>query len=439
LWGTDGTEAGTRCLKDIGPGSRQAYHRFLGVAGTRLFFAADDYVHGSEMWVSDGTEAGTYLVKDIAPGNTSSGPVNMTNHNGVLFFYASDTVGMTGHGTELWKSDGTEAGTVMVKDISPGPESTDFFFSGLQSRDAFDLNGRIFFTAADRTGAYPGKFGRELYITDGTEGGTSLVKDIWPGTGGSSVRFVCIENNRLIFRADDFLHGEELWSSDGTPSGTVLLKDINLGESDTKITVLAHTNGWLFFTAYDPVNQGALWKSDGTEAGTQPLKSHIVYPDTISSFFVSPVYYDSQLYFVAGTEATGYELCVTDGTQEGTKVVDEVHPGNSSGVLGGSLFNLGDAIYFAAGDGIHGEELWIHEPALFRVRLKNPKLMTAGRIQFEIESTAKGTVHIQRSSDTRNWTPVDQVIVTDLSKPLTWSETPRIEGTGLFYRALLEW
>jgi ELWxxDGT repeat protein len=81
---------------------------------------AEDGVHGDELWMSNGTEAGTVLVKDIKPGAGDSNPWELTDVGGTLFFVADDGL----HGNELWKSDGTKAGTVLVKDINQAGDST---------------------------------------------------------------------------------------------------------------------------------------------------------------------------------------------------------------------------------------------------------------------------------------------------------------------------
>jgi ELWxxDGT repeat protein len=90
-----------------------AYSEYPVAINGIYYFSADDRVHGSELWASDGTAAGTVMVKDITPGG-SSFPVFLTNVNGKLFF---ETTSISS-GTQIWTSDGTAAGTVMVKDTS---------------------------------------------------------------------------------------------------------------------------------------------------------------------------------------------------------------------------------------------------------------------------------------------------------------------------------
>src|SRR6185503_15210418 len=119
-----------------------------------FLFAADNGTDGVELWRTDGTPAGTFVLKDINPGAGSSNPASLTVFNNTLFFTANDGTS----GTELWKSDGTAAGTVQSKDIRLGP------IGALKSeiRMAFS-NGQVFFAAADAT------HGAELWKTDGTE------------------------------------------------------------------------------------------------------------------------------------------------------------------------------------------------------------------------------------------------------------------------------
>ena len=104
-------------LKDINPGIQSSNVCYLTEVNNKLFFAATNGLHGMELWKSDGTEAGTVMIKDIRPGAANSSIGYLTNINGILFFVANNG----SSGTELWKSDGTAAGTVMVKDIRTGP------------------------------------------------------------------------------------------------------------------------------------------------------------------------------------------------------------------------------------------------------------------------------------------------------------------------------
>src|SRR5262249_42773990 len=150
LWKSDGTEAGTTMVKDINCGSDTGVYnadlQFINVNGT-LFFVADDGLHGSELWKTDGTAAGTVMVADINPHTYFAGwekyigapsdPYSLTNVNGTLFFTANDGT----HHRKLWKTDGTAAGTVMVTDINPGDSDRVY---GLTN-----VNGTLFFSAND--------------------------------------------------------------------------------------------------------------------------------------------------------------------------------------------------------------------------------------------------------------------------------------------------
>src|SRR5262249_16950416 len=111
---------------------------------------------GTKLWKSDGTEAGTVVVKPMVGEEVSE----LTVVDGTLFFMQYD---------DLWKSDGTAAGTVQVMEIN-NPSG-----ASLSHKHLTDVNGRLFFAVDD------GAHGTELWTSDGTVAGTTLVKDIYPG------------------------------------------------------------------------------------------------------------------------------------------------------------------------------------------------------------------------------------------------------------------
>jgi ELWxxDGT repeat protein len=202
-------------VKDITPGPGDSHPEALTNVGGTLFFNADDGTHGSELWKSDGTTAGTVLVKDVTPGVSDYlGPIFLTNVGGTLFFNDDDGI----HGRELWKSDGTGPGTVMVKNIKPRGGSAGRFGPS----DLTNVRGTLFFVANDGTHGY------ELWKSDGTTAGTIMVKDITPGASGSDPLYLTEVGSRLFFNARDDGHGRRLWRSDGTSAGTVLVvEDVN--------------------------------------------------------------------------------------------------------------------------------------------------------------------------------------------------------------------
>ncbi len=154
------------------PSLRGTTSRDSTALGTTLFFVENDGIHGFELWKSDGTEAGTLMVKDICPGACGDDLFGLTVSSGILYFMANDGV----HGQELWRTDGTEAGTSLVVDLNPG------LANGPAS--LFDLDGVLYLAADD------GVHGVELWKTDGTAAGTVLVADILPGEQGSAPEFL---------------------------------------------------------------------------------------------------------------------------------------------------------------------------------------------------------------------------------------------------------
>jgi ELWxxDGT repeat protein len=379
LWVSDGTTGGTQLIKNINPG-RNSYgaprssnpYGFIEL-NNKLYFTANDRVNGGELWVTNGTENGTKLVVDINPGSESSVydySNGLTEFNNKLLFSADDGV----NGTELWVTDGTTGGTKLVKDINPG--SFEGYYGGTYPDSSYpryftELNNKLLFSAND------GVNGRELWVTDGTTGGTKLLKDIdAEGSYSSSNPSDFTEfNNKLLFSADDGVNGTELWVTDGTTGGTKLVKDINPGSSEGyyggtypdssnpyNFTIF---NNKLLFSADDGVNGRELWVTDGTTGGTKLLKdinpgssegyNGETFPD--SSYLNDFTIFNNKLYFSANDGENGTELWVTDGTANGTQLVADINPGSEGSDVGG-LTVVGQELFFTANNGLTGRELF---------------------------------------------------------------------------------
>jgi ELWxxDGT repeat protein len=203
-------------------------------------------VHGRELWRSDGSPGGTSLVVDLDPGlngGVFEGPLPL---HGRLLFDGFDATQVS-----LWRSDGTVEGTVPIAlNITP-------YLS-----NATELNGSLFFPA------YDDPHGSELWCSDGTAAGTGLVKDIVPGTGGSYPQSLVAADGVVLFAASEDAAGTELWRSDGTAAGTLRVKDISPGTRGSSPRALTSVGRTAFFTADDGAHGIELWRTDGTAEGT---------------------------------------------------------------------------------------------------------------------------------------------------------------------------
>ena len=312
--------------------------------GSTVFFTAIDGINGFELWKTDGTAAGTVMVKDINPGQISSLPANLINVDGTLYFSAAGTGDNSmGYNIELWKSDGSAAGTVLVKDIYQGIITS-------QLTSFTNVNGTLFFTANTNTTGF------ELWKSDGTDAGTVMVKEIFPGNSSqfgysSFLNNLTNVNGTLFFSAADSLNNNELWKSDGTAAGTLKVKEIN-STNGSSPNGLTNINGTLYFSANDGINGIELWKSDGTESGTVMIKN--LNPGALSSEPNSFTNVNGTTYFTAN-DGNGPELFKTDGTAIGTTDFNISTP--TSGGLA-RLNQLNGNLFFIHVTQLFGRELW---------------------------------------------------------------------------------
>ena len=345
LWKSDGTKDGTVMVRDLNAGNPGNPQSLTNVNGT-LFFSAYDY-GDNELWKSDGTEAGTVMVKDINPqAGFSSFPGFLTNFNGTLYFAANDGA----NGRELWKSNGTAAGTIMVKDI----DIRGYPLGSSSPQRLTPIGNFLFFTADD------GEHGRELWKCNGTEAGTVMVEDIWGLESGSEPKGMTRLDLIVAFSADDGLAGRELWGSrlglDAYPIKDIRTLPGNAQlSSDPEFFTALGSNVFFAATAADGTAR-ELWKSDGTEAGTVIVKNINPLADSSPS---NLTIVNGRLYFAADDGANGRELWRSNGTSAGTFMVKNIHPSAGTGSSPSSLINVKDTLFFAASDGSHGRELWI--------------------------------------------------------------------------------
>ncbi len=330
-------------VKDINPsgGSTPMIIETVVYNG-RVYFLADDGAHGFELWRTDGTPDGTYMLKDINPsGNAFLEKIAESSIyffspgfavlNNVLYFAADDGA----HGVELWRSDGTASGTILVKDINVHGGNGSFP-NGLTA-----IGSTVYFGADD------GTCGMELWKTDGTAAGTTLVRDINPSGHSSPYNFHAV-NGVVCFVADDGMHGEELWATNGTVPGTTLIKDINTS-GYSNISYMQEFHSQLYFMATDGVYPNEIWRADGTSAGTVRLQG---LPSEAEAFTV----FGDGLYLSSTFGSWGYELLKCDGSSAAMTMIKNINPTGSS--YPAIKLVAGGLMYFLADDGSTGFQWW---------------------------------------------------------------------------------
>lgn len=418
LWVTDGTEAGTRLVKDLRVGQSGSQPYMLRAVGTRVFFFADDGEHGIALWSSDGDN--TVMAAAPAQGLSDFTPQHPVAAGGLLYYSTSSSF----LGVSLWRSDGTADGTFLLNPVEDFfPPYRPFGYSKLHT----EMDGGLFFSNLDR----------ELWRSIGTQAETARLadlgagarivsmagangrlwftlnrgsaKELWSWFDGVAAMIATIpdgaiegdrltaQGGRVFFVSKEPEAGVELWTSNGTITRRV--SDISAGEPSSFPAELTWCGGALYFTADDGVagrglwasdgehawpvnawqdgvepttlvangetlfflrNEGGvvLWRSDGTASGTQSIKQVI----TAATAYGSPglMAEGGTLFFQGNDGQAGFELWSSDGTPDGTGMVRDLK-GTKDGMTGiepGGVAAWNDELVFNGNDGNAGDEPW---------------------------------------------------------------------------------
>jgi len=331
LWVSDGTLNGTGSLLPFN--QMIVRYGFGEIMNDELYFTGFDSLNGNAIWKTDGTNAGTVMVKDIHPskhwnlGDFGLGVV----YNGKYYFRIDDGT----HGFELWVSDGTSLGTKMVKDINPHGSAT--------VSPIIVFNNKLLFEATDSNAS------RDIWTTDGTEVNTKKFIDFSAQFGLPSTTLSLsaakVFNNQLYFIANNYL-----FVTDGTAAGTQLLSDTNGSRKPFEIYNLKEApghenvffremNGKLYFVAGDNMNAGGeLWVTDGTKLGTQKVKDILLGPQggvagTLGLLNNSTLLFSASEFDKNHNNFIGYELWKSDGTSQGTVKLKELDSTTTANVI----------------------------------------------------------------------------------------------------------
>ena len=268
------------------------------VLGDKLLFLAPHPDYGNELWISDGTPGDAHVMGDAFPEPEYPFDGQVANHvvsGDYLYFTAYDNVNMT----ELWRTDGTLAGTIRLTGEDIGLEI------GIPN-GLIDVNGTLFFLGQTPANQWL------LLKSSGTAASTTIIKE-GQGTDFSGPMHVV---NGLLY-----MIGQNIWRSDGSTAGTFIIHTI----PDTQIVESAVSgDSRVYFITRDDSYNFELWQTSGPVASTTKITN-------LPGFSGQMVTAGDQLFFPGVDQAHGRELWTSDGTANGTKLLKDIKPGPDSG------------------------------------------------------------------------------------------------------------
>ena len=347
------------------------------VGAEEFYIVSKSNANGIQIWESDGTTDGTAIRETLLADSSVVVEYPMVVGD-TLYFYSNSNAEQK---RALWRSTATQ--TQEIERVSRYQEmaaiGTKLLFgnielyattgeaetkeilarvnqstTGSSPESIVKLNNRFLFRADD------GIHGAELWVSDGTESGTYMLKDIYEGDSPSNAGDMLVYDGKVYFSAEDGIHGKELWSSDGTTDGTVLVEDIYVGSNSSGVSNIISAGDKLYFTATNDTVYNALWSLDSEGVtlvqnyedreidGIIELNEEILFTSyhedsylydlekidknsgLVVPILVGTTYYSmwnfnvlgDSVYFLVDDDSTGESLLFqSDGTPEGTSSI----------------------------------------------------------------------------------------------------------------------
>jgi ELWxxDGT repeat protein len=391
-------QAQVSLVKDINSGaasSMPSYSNNRMEFNGELFFAAyENVTTRMEIWKSDGTTSGTTLLKNIGGNNINGNPRDFLKWSNELLFHVDQS-----NNSFIYRTDGSIPGTVSLQNglvynyKMPIVFNNELYFQGSDQElnKLSSINGTPTLVYDVGGATYPGRSNPEviyanklfftaetyysepqIWSTDGTSVGTTLVKTFGYAAATSTISNFKVYNGKLYFTTNGRLYtsdpeyGVELWVTDGTTTGTVMVQDINVGAGDSNPADFTLYNGELYFTATSSSIGRELFKITSTGSIVNVFDINTSGDSSPSDLFVT----SNRLYYAADDGVNGREIWVTNTYSGATKQANnnkllvnttqlfmDINPTGSSNPSGFANYN--GKTYFSANDGINGQELWL--------------------------------------------------------------------------------
>ncbi len=317
--------------------------------GHRYFFANDDR-HGLELWRTNGTKAGTELLIDVNPGDAASHSLkseSLDRHYFVptptnLYLIAPICTTETCSLSRSY-SNGIYRVDVGARKLVPIVTGGYDLIANLGTKallKPFYSDTLAVFDSKTETVAPLTGVHKFIYYVSHPDVAAAVVKGV------------------AYFPAEDAAGDQEVWRTDGTQSGTYRLKNIRASASSYPSGFVAGTNR-VYFAADDGFSGSEIWTSDGTEKGTVRLTEHGdgTANAQLSATPPSMVTVGDRLYYYVSTTKYGLELWTTTGTPASVKLVRDLGAGTQSAQIT-HMIRVGDKLaFFRPGTG--GQDVWV--------------------------------------------------------------------------------